>query len=124
MSSVEFRNVSKTYPAHRDESTVHAVEQVNFRAESGEFLALLGPSGCGKTTLLRMLAGLETIDDGDILIDGKRVNDIPAAKRRIAMVFQNYALYPHLSVRENIVFGLKVRKVPETERTERLNYAA
>jgi ABC-type sugar transport system ATPase subunit len=123
VSSVEIRGVSKAFRT-RDLALARAVDNVTFRAEAGQFLALLGPSGCGKTTLLRIVAGLETPDAGDVLIGERRVNDVPAAKRRIAMVFQNYALYPHLSVAENIVFGLKVRKVSAAERAQRLQEAA
>ena len=123
MSAVEVRAVSKTFPGS-GKAAQAALHAVSFRAEAGQFLALLGPSGCGKSTLLRIIAGLETADAGDVLIGERRVNDVPAAKRRIAMVFQSYALYPHLSVAENIVFGLRVRKVPADERARRLRDAA
>jgi ABC-type sugar transport system ATPase subunit len=123
MSAVEVRAVSKTF-ASGGKAAKPALHGVSFRAEAGQFLALLGPSGCGKSTLLRIVAGLESADSGDVLIGERRVNDVPAAKRRIAMVFQSYALYPHLSVAENIVFGLKVRKVPAEERARRLRDAA
>jgi ABC-type sugar transport system ATPase subunit len=119
MSSVEIRGVTKTF-ASTTGTSLPAVDDVSFRADEGQFVSLLGPSGCGKSTLLRIVAGLEQPDRGDVLIGGERVNDVPAAKRRVAMVFQNYALYPHLDVAENIVFGLKVRKVPAAERERRL----
>jgi ABC-type sugar transport system ATPase subunit len=123
VSSVEIRDVIKSFQS-KDKQAALALDRVSFKAEEGEFLALLGPSGCGKSTLLRIIAGLESPDSGDVVIGGSRVNDVPAAKRRISMVFQNYALYPHLSVAENIVFGLKVRKVPAAERAARLERAA
>lgn len=123
MSSVEIRDVTKSFKS-KDKQAALALDHVSFRAESGEFLALLGPSGCGKSTLLRIIAGLEAPDSGDVVIGDRRVNDVSAVKRRISMVFQNYALYPHLSVAENIVFGLKVRKVRAPEITVRLERAA
>ncbi|MDF2094629.1 ABC transporter ATP-binding protein [Aquibaculum arenosum] len=101
-----------------------AVDGISFRAESGEFLVLLGPSGCGKSTTLRMVAGLEESDSGRILIEGRDVTGRPPAERQISMVFQSYALFPHLNVAENIVFGLKVRRVPRAERDERLRRVA
>jgi sn-glycerol 3-phosphate transport system ATP-binding protein len=99
---------------------VTAVDNVTFRAESGKFVVLLGPSGCGKSTLLRLIAGLEEVSEGRILIDGNDVTALGPDKRRLSMVFQSYALFPHLTVGENIVFGLKVRRVPEAEREKRL----
>ena len=101
-----------------------AVDGVSFRAEPGEFLVLLGPSGCGKSTTLRMVAGLEEVDGGRVLIQGRDVSRLPPAQRHISMVFQSYALFPHLNVAENIVFGLKVRKVPKAERDQRLSQVA
>ena len=115
MSSVELRGITKAFENAKGHATP-VLHGVNITAGAGEFLVLLGPSGCGKSTSLRILAGLEHADDGDVLIDGQRVNDVAAAQRRIAMVFQNYALYPHLNVLENIVFGLRVRKVKKAER--------
>ena len=123
MSSVELRGITKAFPGSKGQATP-VLHGVDIAAEAGEFLVLLGPSGCGKSTSLRILAGLDHADDGDILIDGQRVNDVPAAQRRIAMVFQNYALYPHLSVLENIVFGLRVRKVKKAERVAKAREAA
>ena len=103
---------------------VTAVDRVSFRAEKGKFVVLLGPSGCGKSTLLRLIAGLEDVSDGKILIEGRDVTRLDPTKRRISMVFQSYALFPHLTVAENIVFGLKVRKLPAQERRERLERVA
>ena len=103
---------------------VTAVERVGFRAEKGKFVVLLGPSGCGKSTLLRLIAGLEEVSEGKILIEDRDVTRLDPTKRRISMVFQSYALFPHLTVAENIVFGLKVRKLPASERKERLERVA
>jgi sn-glycerol 3-phosphate transport system ATP-binding protein len=103
---------------------VTAVDSVSFRAESGKFIVLLGPSGCGKSTLLRLVAGLEDVSEGRILIDGKDVTRLSPEKRRVSMVFQSYALFPHLSTAENIVFGLKVRGTPDEERRRRLAHVA
>ncbi len=94
---------------------------IDFSIEPGTFLTLLGPSGCGKSTALRIIAGLETADSGAILVDGQDVTNTPAARRNIGMVFQNYALFPHMSVRNNILYGLKVRRVPGTERMRALS---
>ena len=94
---------------------VHAVDGVDLSIQEGEFFVVLGPSGCGKTTLMRMIAGLEQPTDGDVLIGGERVNDLPPRKRQLAMVFQSYALYPHLSVRKNLSLGLELRRVPQAE---------
>ncbi len=104
--------LDKVVKAYNQTPTVHGID---LEIADGEFIVLVGPSGCGKSTTLRMIAGLETITDGEIRIDGKRVNELQPGERDIAMVFQNYALYPHLSVAENIVFGLKLRKVPKAE---------
>ena len=119
MASLEFDEVSKTYG-----SDVWAVRELTLAVNNGEFVVLVGPSGCGKTTALRMLAGLEPISAGEIRIGGVRVNDTPSRDRDIAMVFQNYALYPHLSVYDNIGYGLKVRRVPKAERRARVEEAA
>src|SRR3989449_2337259 len=99
---------------------VKAVDAVSFRAEKGKFVVLLGPSGCGKSTLLRLVAGLEEVDQGRILIEGRDVTALDPTKRRLSMVFQSYALFPHLTVEENIVFGLRVRRLPPPERKLRL----
>jgi len=113
--------LDKVVKAYNQTLTVHGID---LEIAEGEFIVLVGPSGCGKSTTLRMIAGLETITDGEIRIGGKRVNDLQPGERDIAMVFQNYALYPHLNVAENIVFGLKLRKVPKAEIAERLKRTA
>ena len=100
------------------------MRDLSLTARDREFLVLLGPSGCGKTTTMRMVAGLEPVTSGDILIGGERVNDRPARDRDIAMVFQNYGLYPHFTVRENIGYPLRLREVPEPERTRQIEAAA
>jgi multiple sugar transport system ATP-binding protein len=119
MSDLRVVNLVKRY-----DSSFVAVNDVSFSAESGSFVVLLGPSGCGKTTTLRCIAGLENPDSGDILIDGVRVNDTLSSERDIAMVFQNYALYPHMTVYENIAFPLKMRDVPASERDRRVKETA
>lgn len=103
---------------------VTAVKDFNLRVADKEFIVFVGPSGCGKSTTLRMIAGLEDISQGDLYIDGKRVNDVPPKDRDIAMVFQNYALYPHMTVFDNMAFGLKLRKTPKAEIKQRVNEAA
>lgn len=118
MAQVELNRITKRFGAHT------AVNEVSFCANDGEFLVLVGPSGCGKTTVLRMIAGLEQITEGELLIDGLRANGTPPAARGIAMVFQSYALYPHKSVYENMSFGLKLAKVPKEERESRVRQAA
>jgi ABC-type sugar transport system ATPase subunit len=115
MASIELKSVSKVYA-----NGVPAVRDVNLSIADGEFLVFLGPSGCGKSTMLRMIAGLETVTSGDVLIGGKRVNDVDPADRNIAIVFQNYALYPHMSVRDNLAFGLRLRHVPRPEIERRI----
>ena len=107
MATVTFENVNKVY------GEFHAVKDLNLEIGDGEFMVLVGPSGCGKTTSLRMIAGLEEITGGTLRIGDRVVNDVPPKDRDIAMVFQSYALYPHMSVRDNLAFGLKLRKVPE-----------
>ncbi len=114
MSEIVLEEVSKHYGA------VRAVDAISLRAAAAKFLVLLGPSGCGKSTVLRLIAGLEDVTRGKILIGGRDVTRLEPDKRRISMVFQSYALFPHLSVAENIVFGLKVRRTPPPERAERL----
>ena len=104
---VELRHITKTF------GNFKASDDVCFGIEKGELSALLGPSGSGKTTILRMIAGLESPDAGDILIDGKRVNDVPASDRGIGFVFQNYALFRYMTVQDNIAFGLNVKKAPK-----------
>ena len=117
MSDVNFKGVSKRF------GSITAVNNLNMAVEHGEFIVLVGPSGCGKSTTLRMLAGLESITEGDILIEDRRVNDIHPRDRDIAMVFQSYALYPHMTVEQNMALNLKVRKIPPDEIRRRLNYA-
>ncbi|MCV3296625.1 MAG: ABC transporter ATP-binding protein [Oenococcus sp.] len=115
--SIEFKNIVKTY----DQSPV--LESINAEIANGEFFAIVGPSGCGKSTLLRMLAGLIDVTDGVIKIDGQTVNNVPPKDRKLTMVFQDYALFPFLTVEENIAFGLKARKMPETEISQRVTRA-
>ena len=119
MADVVFNEVDKVYP-----NGVQAVFELSLDIGDGEFLVLVGPSGCGKTTALRMVAGLEDISDGTVSIGGRVVNDLSPKERDIAMVFQNYALYPHLSVAENIAFGLRLRKAPKDVINERVAWAA
>ena len=118
MARVVIRNLNKMY------NEVHAVKGVNLEIRDREFVVLVGPSGCGKTTTLRMVAGLESITSGDILIGETVVNELPPMDRDIAMVFQNYALYPHMSVYDNMAFGLKMRKFPRAEIGQRVRDAA
>ena len=119
MANVVFKEVDKFY-----DNGVHAVQDLSLDIDDGEFLVLVGPSGCGKTTALRMVAGLEEISDGELLIGGRVVNTLSPKERDIAMVFQNYALYPHLSVYENIAFGLRLRKESKEETHRRVTWAA
>ncbi len=110
MAQVSLQNVSKIFPGG-----VKAVNKVNLGVENKEFMVLVGPSGCGKSTTLRMIAGLEDITEGNLYIADKLVNDMPAKDRDIAMVFHNYALYPHMTLFENMAFGLKLRRYPKQE---------
>ena len=119
MSSLNLKNIYKIYP-----SGVTAVTDFNLDIEDKEFIVFVGPSGCGKSTTLRMIAGLEDISKGELYIDGKLMNQISPKDRDIAMVFQNYALYPHMTVYENMAFGLKLRKMPKTEIDARVKEAA
>ena len=112
MASIEFVNITKEF----DKKAI--INNLNLKIEDGKFTVLVGPSGCGKTTLLRMIAGIGPQTSGSILIDGKDVTDISPGKRGVAMVFQNYAIYPTMSVRENIEFGLKNNKIKKAERRE------
>jgi len=123
MAKVLIENVYKIYPGDKGRE-VTAVENASLEIASEEFMVFVGPSGCGKSTTLRMIAGLEDISRGSIYIDGKRVNDVPPKDRDIAMVFQNYALYPHLTVYNNMAFGLKLRKFPKAEIDSRVRDAA
>src|SRR6187397_1491180 len=118
MATVTFDHVNKVY------GDFHAVKDLNLEIGDGEFMVLVGPSGCGKTTSLRMIAGLEDISLGTLRIGEKVVNDVAPKDRDIAMVFQSYALYPHMTVRDNLAFGLKLRHVPKTEIDRRVNDAA
>jgi len=118
MTHVKISQLCKSYGGF------NALTDIDIEIESGEFVVLVGPSGCGKSTLLRTIAGLEDISSGTISFDGKSINDVPAKNRGIAMVFQNYALYPHLSVRANMEFSLKLRKIPKNERKKRVEAAA
>ncbi len=119
MSSITFDNIGKVYPGG-----TRAIYDVNIRVEDGEFVVLVGPSGCGKSTLLRMVAGLEEVTEGTLSIGDRVVNDVSPKDRDIAMVFQNYALYPHMSVYDNMAFGLKLRKMPKDEIDRRVQSAA
>ena len=119
MGQVTLKDICKIY-----DGDVKAVQDVNLIVEDKEFVVMVGPSGCGKTTTLRMIAGLEEISSGELYIAGKLVNDVPPKDRNIAMVFQNYALYPHMSVYENMAFGLKLRKFPKSEIDKRVQEAA
>ncbi|MDD2703604.1 MAG: sn-glycerol-3-phosphate ABC transporter ATP-binding protein UgpC [Candidatus Omnitrophica bacterium] len=119
MAQVSLQNVCKIYAGG-----IRAVNNISLGIENKEFMVLVGPSGCGKSTTLRMIAGLEEISEGNIYIGDRKVNRIPAKDRDIAMVFQNYSLYPHMSLFENMAFGLKLRKYPKNEIIERVNEAA
>ena len=118
MAQVVLKDINKFY------DVVHAVKDVNLQIRDKEFVVFVGPSGCGKTTTLRMIAGLEAISSGNISIDGTVVNDLAPMDRDIAMVFQNYALYPHMSVYDNMAFGLKMRKFARAEIRKRVSEAA
>ncbi len=120
MSHVTFKEIGKKYPNAQD----YTVENFNIEIEQGEFIVFVGPSGCGKSTTLRMIAGLEEISKGEIIIDKTVVNDVHPKDRDIAMVFQNYALYPHMSVYNNIAFGLKMQKVNKDEIEKKVTWAA
>jgi multiple sugar transport system ATP-binding protein len=124
MAKVSVQHVYKIYPAEKKGRDVTAVNDVSLEIQDREFVVLVGPSGCGKSTTLRMIAGLEEISKGEIFIGEKRVNDVPPKDRDIAMVFQNYALYPHMSVYDNLAFGLKLRKYPKPEIKKRVMDAA
>ena len=119
MASLSLKNICKVYP-----NGFEAVKDFNLEVEDKEFIIFVGPSGCGKSTTLRMIAGLEEISSGELYIDGKLVNDVEPKDRDIAMVFQNYALYPHMTVFDNMAFGLKLRKVPKDEIKKKVEEAA
>jgi multiple sugar transport system ATP-binding protein len=118
MGSITLTNIQKSYGA------VHVLHDINLSIEEGEFVVFVGPSGCGKSTLLRVIAGLEKATGGDLLIKGERVNEVSAADRGLAMVFQSYALYPHMTVRQNLAFGLENSGMAKAEITERIGEAA
>src|ERR1700738_4277169 len=118
MAIVETRNIRKRF------GESYAVDGVDLSTREGEFLVLLGPSGCGKTTLLRMIAGLEKQTSGDVIIGGTVVNDLPPRARKIAMVFQSYALYPHLTVAKNIAFPLKAQRIDKASIPKKVEWAA
>ena len=117
-TNIQLRQIVKAY------GDVEVIHGVDLTIDPGEFTVFVGPSGCGKSTLLRMIAGLEPITGGDLLIDGQRMNEVPAAKRGIAMVFQSYALYPHMNVYQNLAFGLETARAPKAEIKERVQRAA
>jgi ABC-type sugar transport system ATPase subunit len=119
MSTIALRDIRKSYA-----NGPQVLHGVNMDIAAGEFIVIVGPSGCGKSTLLRLIAGLDRCEQGEIVIDGKRANDLAPQDRDIAMIFQNYALYPHMTVLENIAFGLELRKVPKRERLERARSVA
>src|ERR671939_609511 len=119
MAAITLKNVEKKYA-----DGFHAVKDVSLDIADGEFMILVGPSGCGKSTVLRMIVGLEDISSGDLLIAGERVNEKAPRDRNLAMVFQNYALYPHLSVYENIAFPLRLRGTPDADVRRRVQNAA
>ena len=119
MSFIEFKNVCKRYPG----SDKNTVDNLNLNIEEKEFIAFVGPSGCGKSTTLRMIAGFEEITGGELFIDGKKVNEVAPRDRGIAMVFQNYALYPHMTVEKNIGYGLKNMKMPADEIKKKVDWA-
>ena len=119
MSFLELKNITKIYP-----NGTKAVDETSLNVEDGEFIVFVGPSGCGKSTLLRMIAGLEDITDGEISLDGKIINNIDPSERDVAMVFQNYALYPHMSVYNNMAYGLKNRGISKEDITTKVNDAA
>jgi multiple sugar transport system ATP-binding protein len=118
MAQIELRNLDKRF------GTTHVVKDLNLQIADREFLVLLGPSGCGKTTTMRMIAGLEAPSGGDILFDGQRINEVPTQVRDVAMVFQNYGLYPHMNVFDNIAYPLRLQKVPLAERQAQVQRAA
>ena len=118
MSKIVIKNLEKSFGENK------VINNFNIKIEDGEFIVLVGPSGCGKSTLLRMISGLENIDEGEIFLDQKLINNLLPSKREIAMVFQSYALYPHMNVFENMSFGLKMEKIPKNEINQKVNNAA
>ena len=117
MSEVTLKNLTKVYGSNT------VVDHINLTVPDGTLTSILGPSGCGKTTTLRMIAGFEEITSGDLFMDGEQVNDLPPGERNIAMVFQSYALFPHMTVWENITFGLQLQKLPKEEIAKRAKEA-
>ena len=118
MASIELKDIEKSFGSNK------VINKFNIKINDGEFIVLVGPSGCGKSTLLRMISGLETVDKGEIYLDNKIINNLIPSKREIAMVFQSYALYPHMSVFENMAFGLKMEKISKSEINQKVNNAA
>ena len=119
MSFLDLKNVTKIYP-----NGTKAVHETSLSIEEGEFMVFVGPSGCGKSTLLRMVAGLEDITEGEITLDGNLINEVDPSERDIAMVFQNYALYPHMNVYNNLAYGLKNRGIDKKDIEQKVNEAA
>ena len=118
MSKIIIKNLEKSFGNNK------VIDNFNIDIKDQEFIVLVGPSGCGKSTLLRMISGLESIDEGEIFLDGKLINNLIPSKRKIAMVFQSYALYPHMNVLENMSFGLKMEKISKDEINKKVNQAA
>jgi len=118
MASIELKNIEKSFGTNK------VINKFDIKINDGEFIVLVGPSGCGKSTLLRMISGLESVDVGEIYLDNKLINNLIPSKREIAMVFQSYALYPHMNVFENMSFGLKMEKIPKSEINQKVNNAA
>ena len=118
MASIELKNIEKSFGTNK------VINRFDIKISDGEFIVLVGPSGCGKSTLLRMISGLESVDMGEIYLDNKLINNLIPSKREIAMVFQSYALYPHMDVFENMAFGLKMEKIPKNEISQKVNNAA
>ena len=118
MAFIELKNIEKSFGSNK------VINKFDIKIKDGEFIVLVGPSGCGKSTLLRMISGLETVDKGEIYLDNKLINNLIPSKREIAMVFQSYALYPHMSVFENMAFGLKMEKISKSEINQKVNNAA
>lgn len=124
MALIELEHISKIFEDEEAKDGESVVEDFNLEIEDGDFVIFVGPSGCGKSTTLRMMAGLEKISEGTLKIEGKVMNDVPSCDRDMAMVFQNYALYPHMTVAENMGYSLKIQKVPKQERKERVEKIA
>ena len=118
MASIELKNIEKSFGTNK------VINKFDIKINDGEFIVLVGPSGCGKSTLLRMISGLESVDVGEIYLDNKLINNLIPSKREIAMVFQSYALYPHMNVFENMAFGLKMEKISKSEISQKVNNAA